>query len=138
MDAPQLSKQKKNRKPSLLYEELTGVIRQNAFDVHRYFGSGFLEKVYENALANRLQKQGIQVQTQVALSVHDEDGTIVGHYISDLLIDDRVLVEIKATKTLTSDHQAQIMNYLKATDTSVGLLINFGSRRIQIKRFIRQ
>jgi len=122
----------------LIHEELTAAIRQTAFEVHRYFGKGFLEKIYENALQNRLGKQGIHVDTQVALSVQDEDGTVVGNYVADMLVDEKILIEIKATNKLSTDHNAQIINYLKATNIEVGLLINFGSQRIQIKRFIHQ
>ncbi len=121
--------------PELMHEDLTGAIRQTAFEVHRYFGNGFLEKIYEGALENRLRKKGHSVARQVPLEVTDEDGTAVGHYNVDLLVDDVVLLEVKAVRQLVSEHHAQILNYLKATGIRVGMLINFGATRIQIKRF---
>jgi GxxExxY protein len=121
--------------PELAHEKLTGEIRQTAFDVHRYLGNGFLEKVYENALAHRLGKRGHDVAGQAALSVRDEDGTVVGHYVADLVVDGTVLVEIKAVRGLTAEHYAQILNYLKATGLRIGLLLNFGRRRLEVKRF---
>jgi GxxExxY protein len=121
--------------PELRHEELTGAIRQTAFEVHRYFGNGFLEKIYEGALENRLRKMGHAVARQMPLEVADEDGTIVGHYNVDLLVDGLVLLEIKAVRQLVPEHHAQILNYLKATRIRVGMLINFGATRIQIKRF---
>lgn len=72
------------------------------------------------------------------MAVHDEDGTNVGHYVADLLVERTVLVEIKATETLSGEHHAQIINYLKTTNIEVGLLINFGHHQIQMKRFINQ
>lgn len=125
-----------SNQPELFHEELTGNIRQAAFDVHQYFGNGFLEKVYEGALENRLRKQGHEVARQIPLAVHDEDGTEVGNYTADLLIDKVVLIEIKAANQLSKEHHAQILNYLKATGIRVGLLINFGQSRLQFKRFI--
>jgi GxxExxY protein len=120
--------------PKLLYSDLTEQIRQTAFEVHRYFGNGFLEKVYEGALENRLTNQELPVQRQTPLQVLDEDGTVVGNYTADLIVADRILVEIKATSNLAPEHQAQLLNYLKATGLKVGLIINFGNRRLQIKR----
>jgi GxxExxY protein len=119
---------------ALLHEELTGRIRQIAFETHKFFRHGFLEKVYENALANRLRKAGIRVEQQVPISVFDEDGTTVGEYFADLLIDGVVIVELKAVKTLTDDHLAQVINYLRATRHELGLLINFGAKIVQFKR----
>ncbi|TVQ36812.1 MAG: GxxExxY protein [Wenzhouxiangella sp.] len=121
--------------PALRHEEITASIRQTAFEVHRYFGNGFLEKIYEGALENRLRKLGHEVGRQVPLEVADEDGTLVGHYNVDLLVDGKVLLEIKAVRQLIPEHQAQILNYLKATGIRVGMLINFGTEKVQIKRF---
>lgn len=120
----------------LLHEELSGLIRQTAFEVHQYFGPGFLEKVYSNALAHRLRKKGIAVQQKQALLVHDEDGTVVGEYETDLFVDGRALVEVKAAKGLVDAHVAQLLHYLKATGTRLGLLVNFGAPRLEFKRFV--
>ncbi len=119
---------------ALLHEELTGRIRQVAFETHKYFRHGFLEKVYENALANRLRKAGIRVEQQVPITVYDEDGTAVGEYFADLLIEGAVIVELKAVKALSDEHLAQVINYLRATRHELGLLINFGAKVIQFKR----
>lgn len=129
------SGQKASGRPQLLYESLSGRIRHTAFDVHRYFGNGFLEKVYENALAHRLEKQGHTVDRQAPWTIRDEDGTEVGHYVPDLVIDRVVLLEIKAISCMTAEHHAQMMNYLKATGFRLGMLLNFGQRKLEIKRF---
>lgn len=112
-------------------------IRQTAFEAHRYFGSGFLEKVYENALVNRLRKRGLGVQQQARLKVLDEDGTVVGQYAADLLVEGRVIVEVKAIASLTNEHAAQVLNYLKVSRLRVGLLLNFGATRLCCRRFVR-
>jgi GxxExxY protein len=120
----------------LLFEELSGIVRQTAFETHQYFGYGFLEKVYENALANRLRKKGVNVGQQQSCIVRDEDGTIVGSYTPDLLVNDVVLVEVKAAKAIVEDHIAQTLNALKVTGLSLGLLVNFGRRILQFKRLV--
>lgn len=111
-------------------------IRQIAYAIHCYFGVGFLEKVYENALAHRLHKAGFDVKTQVPIVVKDEDGFVVGNYEADLIVDNQIIVELKAVQTLTNVHKAQLLNYLKATGYKQGLLINFGSEKFQIKSFV--
>ena len=120
----------------LAHEELTGKIRQIAFETHHYFGDGFLEKLYENALAHRLRKAGLHVQQQSPIVVKDEDGTVVGEYFADLLVEGFLIIELKAAKALAGEHQAQVIHYLKATRRELGLLINFGSKRLQFKRLI--
>ena len=96
-------------RPALVHGELSGRIRQTAFEVHEYFGSGFLERVYENALAHRLRKQGHDVINQAALVVRDQDETVVGEYVADLLVDGLIVVEIKAVSALAPGHHAQIL-----------------------------
>ena len=120
----------------LVHEELTGVVRQTAFETHVYFGKGFLEKVYENALANRLRKKGLDVAQQSATHVRDEDGTIVGDYVADLIVNECVLIEVKAVKSIADEHVAQVLNYLKVTGVRVGLLVNFGARTLEFRRFV--
>ena len=122
--------------PQPVHEELTGLVRQTAYETHVYFGKGFLEKVYENALANRLRKRGLEVVQQSAIHVRDEDGTIVGDYVADLIIDGCVLIEVKAVKSLADEHVAQVLNYLKVTGVRVGLLINFGAPALEFRRFV--
>ena len=116
--------------------ELCDVVRETAFAIHIYHGHGHLEKVYENALAHRLQKAGVNVKQQHPIRVFDEDGTAIGDYCVDLLIDDRLIVELKAAKALTDEHVAQLLGYLKSTRIEHGLLINFGSYKFAIKKFV--
>jgi GxxExxY protein len=115
--------------------ELCDIVRETAYAIHLYHGHGHLEKVYENALAHRLQKAGIEVKQQHPIQVFDEDGTTIGDYLADLLIDGRLIIELKACKTLADEHTAQLLGYLKSSRTEHGLLINFGSYKFQIKKF---
>jgi GxxExxY protein len=116
--------------------ELCNVVRQTAYDIHVYHANGHLEKVYENALAHRLRKAGIEVKQQHQLKVYDEDGTEIGEYFADLFVDNRLIVELKAAKAIADEHIAQMLGYLKASRIEHGLLINFGSYRFQIKKYI--
>ena len=117
-------------------EEKVEIIRETAWAVRQRFVPGYLEKVYENALGHRLEKRGLQVRHQVPIVVRDEDGFVVGDYIADLLVDDEILIEIKATEALHPKHLAQALNYLKATGLKHGILINFGGQRFEIKKLI--
>ena len=117
-------------------KELCGLVRQTAYEIHVYHGHGHLEKVYENALANRLRKKGVKVAQQEPITVLDEDKTILGEYIADLLIEDVLIVELKAAKALAPEHEAQILGYLKSTGIVHGLLINFGSFKFEIRKYI--
>lgn len=110
-------------------------IRQTAYAIHLYHGHGHLEKVYENALTHRLRKSGIDVKQQHPIKVFDEDGTLIGDYIADLLVANSIVVELKTAKALAPEHDAQILGYLKSARTEHGLLINFGSYRFQIRKF---
>ncbi|MEE8389517.1 MAG: GxxExxY protein [Anaerolineae bacterium] len=119
-------------------EELKQVTEQiigSAFTVSNELGSGFLEKVYENALAHELRKAGIRVEQQYPIQVY-YDGIVVGNYVADLLIKDCVLVELKAIKALGNVEMAQCLNYLEATDLRVCLLLNFGRPRVEVKRIV--
>ena len=106
-----------------------------AYTVSNRMGSGFLEKVYENALSHELRKAGMKIEQQKRMAVH-YDGVLVGEYIEDMIIEDLVLIEIKSAKSLDSAHMAQCLNYLKATGLTLCLLINFGNPRVQIQRII--
>ena len=108
-----------------------------AYRVSNVLGSGFLEKVYENSLALELRKSGISVEQQKTIKIL-YDGQVVGDYISDLLLEGSVLVELKAVKSLGEDHMAQCLNYLKGSQLKLRLLINFGRSRIEIKRIVNQ
>lgn len=116
--------------------KLCDEIHEVAYAIHCYFGHGYLEKVYENALTHRLQKAGIDVQQQVPITVRDEDGTVVGEYIADLVINNELIIELKAVEDICEAHTAQILGYLRATGIKHGLLISFGSSRFQIKKYI--
>ena len=116
-------------------DALTEKIIGAAYSVANILGFGFLEKVYENALAVELKALGMKVEQQKPVSVFYK-GVNVGDYIADLLIEDSVLIELKSVKNLSDIHKSQLLNYLVATNKSVGLLINFGSPRIEIKRVL--
>lgn len=111
-------------------------IRVTSLSIHAYLKHGHMEKVYENALAHRLSKQEIHVQQQYPLKVFDEDGTILGDYIADLLVEQDLIIEIKACQTLANEHIAQILGYLRASRIRHGLLINFGASRLQLKKLV--
>jgi len=115
--------------------EVTERIIGGAFTVANRMGSGFLEKVYENALSHELRKAGMRAEQQKRLAVH-YDNVLVGEYIADLIVEETVLVEIKAAANLDKAHMAQCLNYLRATGLSLCLLINFGNPRVQIQRII--
>ena len=116
--------------------QLVDQIRETAFAVHRFFGPGHFEKVYENALVNRLTKAGFELKQQGPICVEDEDGTVVGEYMADLVVGKELILELKACECLTQAHECQIMGYLRATKYRHGLLINFGSRKFEIRKFI--
>lgn len=116
--------------------EICDDIRQTAYDLHDYLGVGFLEKVYENALAHRLQIKGYTVQQQFPITVFDEDGFVIGDFLSDLLVEGEIIVELKAATHLVDVHVAQVLNYLRATKKQHGMLINFGSTKFQCRKFI--
>ena len=116
--------------------ELCDIVRQTAFEIHCYHKHGHLEKVYENALAHRLRKLAVDVKQQYPLVVYDEDGTVIGEYFADLLIDNRLVVEVKAAKAQADEHVAQILGYLRASRIEHGLLINFGAPKFQIRKYI--
>jgi GxxExxY protein len=115
---------------------LSNLIIGCALAVATTLGPGFVEKVYENALAHELRKVGISVAQQRGVVVR-YDGAVVGEYAVDLLIEDSVVVELKAVIALNNIHRAQCLNYLKATGLHMCLLLNFGSPRLEIKRLVR-
>ena len=117
------------------YRSITEVIIGCAYKVGNGLGTGFLEKVYENALCYEINKSEFKVQQQHPINVFYEN-VIVGEYFADLLVQDEVVVELKAVKALGPSHFAQCMNYLKATGKKVCLLINFGAQKLEIKRIV--
>jgi GxxExxY protein len=114
---------------------LSDQVRQTAYEIHVYHGHGHLEKVYENALAHRLRKAGLEVQQQHPIQVFDEDGTLIGDYLADLVVGGVLIVELKAAKALAPEHEAQVLGYLKSARIEHGLLINFGSYKYEIRKF---
>lgn len=115
-------------------EELDSLIeqvRQVAYRLHVYLGVGLLEKVYENGLKHRLEKAGFKVDAQKPLKVVDEDGFVLGDYYADLVVNDELIIELKAVKMITNEHLAQLLNYLAITKQAAGLLINFGSYKFE-------
>ena len=115
-------------------EDLTQRILKASFQVSNELGIGFLESVYENAFLIALRDEGLRANSQVSLKVPFR-GEIVGCFAADIVVEDKVLVELKAVKTLAPEHVAQVLNYLKATKIEVGLLINFGSSKLEYRRF---
>lgn len=116
--------------------ELCDVVRETAFAIHCYHKNGHLEKVYENALAHRLRKCGLDVKQQFPLKVYDEDGTLIGDYYADLLVENRLIVELKAAKALADEHTAQTLGYLRASRMEHGLLMNFGAPTFEIRKYV--
>jgi GxxExxY protein len=110
-------------------------VPEAAFALHRFLRQGHLEKVYENGLAHRLWKAGVRVEQQHPLQVRDEDGTVLGDYIADLLVENELIVEVKACRTLADEHMAQLLGYLRGCRMEHGLLINFGAPKLQIRKF---
>ncbi len=117
-------------------DDLTQTIIGCAYKVHNTLGPGFLEKVYENALRIELEKLGLRVRQQQPISVK-YDGHVVGEYFADLWVDERVVLEVKATQNLVKQHEVQLVNYLTVTGVNDGLLINFGPS-VQVKRKFRE
>lgn len=115
---------------------LCATMREHSLAAHRFLRHGHTEKIYENSLANRLRKAGLQVRQQHPLAVHDEDGTMLGEFFADLLIESELIIELKAVRQLVDEHTAQVLGYLRASRLEYAMLINFGSPIIQFKKFI--
>jgi GxxExxY protein len=115
---------------------LCDVIRETSFEIHKYLRSGFTEKIYENALVNRLRKKVVRVEQQQRMKVFDEDGTLLGLLTADVLVEKSIICEIKSCTALIDAHTAQLLGYLRAARIEHGLLINFGAPRLEIKKYI--
>jgi GxxExxY protein len=120
----------------ILFKELSYAIVGAAMEVHRILGSGFLEAVYEAALAHELTLRGIAFETQKRLPVYYK-GQLVGEYIADFVVEGQIILEIKAISKLTPAHEAQAHNYLAATGLRLAILLNFGAASLQQKRIVR-
>ena len=116
------------------HQELTREIIKAAQNVHNSLGNGFLEKVYHNAMVLELRKMGLEVAYEKPISVY-YDGQTIGEYFADIVVADKVILEIKAVQAVNAVHEAQLVNYLKATNIEVGLLLNFG-KSLEVKRKI--
>lgn len=114
---------------------VTYAINAAAFEVNRILGSGFLEKVYENALLIELKERGLNAESQVPVKVFYKK-KVVGEYIIDILVEKKVVVELKTVEKFDNVHEAQLLNYLKASGIQVGLLINFKHPKVEIKRMV--
>lgn len=112
---------------SILHKELTGSILKLFYEVYNELGYGFLEKVYQNALFNELKNNGFEVESQKQIKVYYKN-IEVGEYYADLIVNDKVILELKATEAITEAHEFQLLNYLKSTNIEVGLLLNFGKK----------
>ena len=115
--------------------DITYAIRGAIFEVNSVLGPGFMEKVYENSLMVVLERRGYKVEAQVPLKVLYKN-IVVGEYFADLIVEDRVIVELKTVESLDRIHEAQLLNYLKATGIKVGLLVNFKHQKADIKRLV--
>ncbi len=120
---------------NLLYSEITEKILGAAFEVWKILGYGFLEKVYENSLVEELNLRNIKAKQQYPIAVYYKQKKI-GNYIADLLVENKIIVEIKAEKELNLKHSSQLLSYLKATNLRLGLLLNYGERKCTFKRHI--
>lgn len=116
--------------------QLCDVVRERSFAIHKYHRNGHLEKVYENALVHRLSKQRLHVKQQHPLTVYDEDGAILGEYFADLFVENRLIVELKACRSVRDEHVAQLLGYLKSARIETGLLVNFGAAKLHIKKYL--
>ena len=117
-------------------DRLSGIVIGCAFRVMNGLGAGFAERVYENALAYEIRKAGLAVFQQQGIAVH-YDGIAVGKYVTDMLVDDTIVVELKAVRALDKAHMAQCINYLTATGLHLCLLLNFGKSRVEVQRIVR-
>lgn len=118
----------------MIYEELSKRVLEACFEVCNELGAGYIESVYEKALMVALHQKGISVQAQVPLKVTFR-GVIVGDFYPDLIVEDKIIIELKAVDSLAKIHYAQLLNYLKATRKQVGLAVNFGNPRLEYRRF---
>jgi GxxExxY protein len=125
----------RNKTTTLNINELTYQINGAIFEVNKILGAGFLEKIYENALMIELHDRGIKAANQVPISVKYKNKE-VGEYVADVVVEEQIILEIKSVETLQKIHEAQILNYLKATGYKMGLLVNFTHPKAVIRRFV--
>ena len=118
------------------YKELTEEIIGRSFKVYNKMGFGFLESVYEKCLCIELKKAGLKFETQRPITVYYDD-EIVGEYIADIIVNDLIVIELKSVRRIVQSHEVQLVNYLSATKKPVGLIINFGAQKVEVKRKVK-
>ena len=119
----------------ILYKDLSYRIIGLAIEVHNKLGYGFLEKVYENALMILFRREGINAKQQSPITVYFE-GKVVGEYFADILVEDKIILELKSLEKITDVHKAQALNYLKATGLRLAIIINFGKKKLEYERLV--
>ncbi len=118
------------------FESLTEKIIGCAYQVYNKMGYGFLESVYEKCMLIELRKAGLKSEYQKPITVQ-YDGEVVGQFVADIFVEDTIIIELKSVKTIAKAHEVQLVNYLVATGKDVGLLINFGEQKVEVKRKVR-
>lgn len=118
-------------------DDISEIIIGAAYKVYNKLGYGFLEKVYENSMVLELNHFGLKAQNQVPVSVF-YDGVVVGEYFADIFVESEIIVELKTVQSLAAIHKAQLLNYLRATNKRVGLLINFGPSKVEVNRVLNK
>lgn len=119
----------------ILYKDLSYRVVGLAMQVHNKLGYGFLEKVYENAMMVMFRREGIKAKQQAPITVYFEE-QVVGDYYADILVEDIIILELKVAEKIMDAHKAQVLNYLKATDLQLALILNFGKERLECERFV--
>ncbi|MBW2670938.1 MAG: GxxExxY protein [Deltaproteobacteria bacterium] len=119
------------------YEKVTETIIGCAYRVYNKMGFGFLESVYEKCLLIELRKAGLDTETQKSITVYYE-GEVVGEFVADIMVNDAVIIELKSVRRIIKAHEVQLVNYLVATGKPVGLILNFGERKVEIKRKVKE
>lgn len=120
----------------ILYKELSFAIIGAAMEVHKTLGQGFLEAIYKNAMIYELMTRGMKVEIEKPLPVNYK-GQLLGEYFADLVVDDKIILELKAISSIAKAHEAQAMNYLAATGLKLAIIINFGAPSLQYKRIVK-
>ncbi len=120
----------------IIHKDLSYKVIGLAMEVHRELGCGFLEKVYENALMALFQREGISARQQAPVTVCFQ-GKVVGEYFADILVEDKIILELKASRDIAEIHKAQALNYLKATSLRLAIILNFGKEKFEYKRLVR-
>lgn len=122
----------------LVEKELSYTIRGAVYEVSHQLGNGFLEAVYQEAMEIELRLRGLNIDPQKKLKIHYKGVELQCEYIPDIIVEDKVIIELKAVSAIDDNHRSQIINYLKATGKPLGLLVNFGTKTAEVERFVNQ